>query len=106
MSSQPSASSARTRSTPRFASALSTEGDSPRAIREAIAELDAGLGGTTADLVIAFATHHHGPALEGLGPALRRSTGARVVLGFDHPNYSHMSVMPDQVRQVLARDFA
>ena len=35
-----------------------------------------------------------------------RAPGARVVLGFDHPNYSHMSVMPDQVRQVLARDFA
>lgn len=35
-----------------------------------------------------------------------RAPGARVVLGFDHPNYSHMSVMPETTRQALARDFA
>jgi len=68
-------------SAPRFAGALSVETESPRAIREAIAELEAGLGGATPDLVLAFATHHHGPALEGLGPALARASGARVVAG-------------------------
>ena len=29
-----------------------------------------------------------------------------VVVGFDHPNYGHMAVMPQAVRQALARDFA
>jgi len=76
-----SARSSRTQSAPRFAGALSTEADSPRAIRAAIAELEAGLDGTTPDLVLAFATHHHGPALEDLGPALARASGARVVAG-------------------------
>lgn len=76
-----SARSPRTQSAPRFAGALSIEADSPRAIRTAIAELEAGLDGMTPDLVLAFATHHHGPALEGLGPALARASGARVVAG-------------------------
>src|SRR6185436_12252046 len=49
---------------PRFAGALSTECDSARALGDALAELEAGLAGTTPDLVLAFATHHHGPALE------------------------------------------
>lgn len=35
-----------------------------------------------------------------------RKDGACVVLGFTHPNYGHMSVMPDAVRQALAGDFA
>lgn len=35
-----------------------------------------------------------------------RKDGARVVLGFTHPNYGHMSVMPDATRQALAGDFA
>lgn len=29
-----------------------------------------------------------------------------VVVGFDHPNYGHMAVMPPAVRQALAGDFA
>jgi hypothetical protein len=29
-----------------------------------------------------------------------------VVVGFDHPNYGHMAVMPRAVRETLARDFA
>jgi hypothetical protein len=35
-----------------------------------------------------------------------RSDAGDVVVGFDHPNYGHMSVMPPAVRQALARDFA
>lgn len=29
-----------------------------------------------------------------------------VVVGFDHPNYGHMAVMPQAVRETLAQDFA
>jgi len=29
-----------------------------------------------------------------------------VVVGFDHPNYGHMAVMPAAVREALAQDFA
>ncbi len=30
---------------------------------------------------------------------------ARIVVGFDHPAYAHMTVMPEEVRAALARDF-
>ena len=30
---------------------------------------------------------------------------ARVIIGFDHPNYAHMAVMPEPVRAALAEDF-
>ncbi len=35
-----------------------------------------------------------------------RSGTAQVLVGFDHPNYSHMAVMSPAVRQALAADFA
>jgi hypothetical protein len=35
-----------------------------------------------------------------------REAGAQVVVGFDHPNYAHMAVMPEPVRQALMRDLA
>ena len=34
-----------------------------------------------------------------------KTPGARVVAGFDHPNYGHMAVMPEPVRAALAEDF-
>jgi Protein of unknown function (DUF3501) len=34
-----------------------------------------------------------------------RQTGAQVVLGFKHPHYAHMSVMPEATRAALAGDF-
>jgi Protein of unknown function (DUF3501) len=34
-----------------------------------------------------------------------KATGTRVVVGFDHPNYAHMAVMPEAVRATLAEDF-
>ncbi len=34
-----------------------------------------------------------------------KQASARVVIGFDHPAYAHMTVMPDEVRAALARDF-
>lgn len=34
-----------------------------------------------------------------------RAPGAEVVLGFAHPRYGHMTVLPDNVRMELASDF-
>ena len=34
-----------------------------------------------------------------------RQPGGRVLVGFDHPNYGHMAVMPEPVRAALAEDF-
>jgi hypothetical protein len=34
-----------------------------------------------------------------------RSGQGEVVVGFDHPNYGHMAVLPPEVRAALARDF-
>jgi hypothetical protein len=34
-----------------------------------------------------------------------RGGGGDVIVGFDHPNYGHMAVMPPAVRQALAQDF-
>jgi Protein of unknown function (DUF3501) len=34
-----------------------------------------------------------------------RKPGTQVIVGFDHPEYSHMAVMPEAVRQALAEDF-
>ncbi|MBS0541134.1 MAG: DUF3501 family protein [Proteobacteria bacterium] len=35
-----------------------------------------------------------------------KSGKGEVVVGFDHPNYGHMAVMSDAVRQALSADFA
>jgi hypothetical protein len=34
-----------------------------------------------------------------------RNAGERIIVGFDHPAYAHMSVMPELVREALAGDF-
>lgn len=34
-----------------------------------------------------------------------RKAGSRIVLGFRHPQYSHMAVLPEAVRAALAKDF-
>lgn len=34
-----------------------------------------------------------------------RQPGTQVIVGFDHPEYAHMAVMPEPVRQALAEDF-
>ncbi len=44
-----------------------------------------------------------------LSPAQKanfRAPGARVLCGIDHPNYGHISVIPDAVRAALAEDLA
>ena len=33
-----------------------------------------------------------------------RSPGAQILLGFDHPNYGHIALVPDAVRSALAAD--
>ncbi|MBI1245673.1 MAG: DUF3501 family protein [Alphaproteobacteria bacterium] len=35
-----------------------------------------------------------------------RTPGTRVMLGFDHPNYGHLAVLPETVRGALSADFA
>jgi hypothetical protein len=35
-----------------------------------------------------------------------RDSAAQVLLGFDHPNYGHLALMPDSVRAALREDFA
>jgi len=34
-----------------------------------------------------------------------RTAGTQVVLGFSHPQYAHMAIVPDNVRAALATDF-
>ncbi len=64
-----------------FASALSTQPDSKAAIREVEGQLGAAFPGASPDLLAVFVSHHHGPAIETLGPVLSRALGARVVIG-------------------------
>jgi len=66
---------------PRFASALSTEPDSALAEEQVVGRLCADLAGARPDLLAAFVSHHHGGAIEALGPRLAEATGARIVLG-------------------------
>jgi len=46
----------------------------------------------------------HFPFTDAQVAAFRRPE-AKVAVGFDHPNYGHLSVMPEAVRQALAEDF-
>jgi Protein of unknown function (DUF3501) len=34
-----------------------------------------------------------------------KAEGARVILAVEHPNYTHMTVLPDETRKALAADF-
>lgn len=65
----------------RFASSLRTETDSDAAVRGAIEDIRSGLANAAPDLVLAFVSHHHGAAIEELGPRIARETRARVLLG-------------------------
>ncbi len=66
---------------PHFASALSTAADSAVAEREVTERLIEDLGGRAPDLVVVFVTHHHGAALEELGPRLAERLATDVVVG-------------------------
>jgi hypothetical protein len=37
--------------------------------------------------------------------ALFREPNRQVILGFSHPEYSHMAVFPESARAALAKDF-
>lgn len=66
---------------PLFASSLSTHADAEEAIRDTAAAIERGLEGRTPDLLVCFASHHHGAALEDLGGRLQAATGATHVFG-------------------------
>lgn len=70
-----------TATTPRFASALSVDAHSDKAEQHCIDELAAALGGQRPDLLVVFVSHHHGAAIEQLGPRLAKALHARVVIG-------------------------
>lgn len=65
----------------RFASALSTLASSAAAEDQVLTRLSEGLGGRAPDLLVAFVSHHHGSAIEELGPRLAARSGARHVIG-------------------------
>jgi small ligand-binding sensory domain FIST len=70
-----------TMSTLRFASAISTSAASPTAFREVVDAIQAGLGGQRPDLAAVFVSHHHGAAIEDLGPRLAKALNAKVLIG-------------------------
>ncbi len=66
---------------PRFASALSTRSVHRDAFREVTEKVEQGLDGARPDLVAAFVSHHHGDAIEDLGPRLAEALEADVLIG-------------------------
>jgi small ligand-binding sensory domain FIST len=66
---------------PRFASSLSRLTDANDAVTAIAAEIGPALGDAKPDLVACFVSHHHGPAIEELGPRLARALHAKVLIG-------------------------
>lgn len=66
---------------PRFASALSTDPQAAVAEERCLASLEAQLDGAAPDLLVAFASHHHGDVLDGWPARLRAALGARHLVG-------------------------
>jgi len=77
---------------------LSVAGDTIRAVAETDVER------TKADGKTSSVHFVHFPFTDAQVAAFRKP-GAQVIVGFDHPEYSHMAVMPEPVRQALAEDF-
>jgi hypothetical protein len=65
---------------------------------------EADIDRTTADGKASAVQFIHFPFTAGQIEKLR-AAGAEVVIGFDHPEYSHMAVMTEAVRAALAEDF-
>jgi small ligand-binding sensory domain FIST len=63
-----------------FASALSTATDAGVALDETVAAVQTALGGPP-DLVFAFYSHHHGPAIDTIPATLKRRLGTGALLG-------------------------
>lgn len=68
-------------SAPRFASALSIAPTAEVAFGEVVESLKSALGGERPDLVAAFVSHHHGSAIEDLGPRLAKELAAGTLIG-------------------------
>jgi small ligand-binding sensory domain FIST len=68
-------------SQPRFASSLSRLTDAEGAVAAIASEVRTALGELRPDLVACFVSHHHGPAIEELGPRLARELHAKVLIG-------------------------
>jgi hypothetical protein len=77
---------------------LSVGGDTVRAVAETDVER------TKADGKTSSVHFVHFPFTDTQVAAFRKP-GTQVIVGFDHPEYSHMAVMPEPVRQALAEDF-
>ena len=69
---------------------------------KAVAEADQDR--TTAEGKASSVQFVHFPCTAAQIAAFRRP-GTEVVLGFTHPSYGHMAVMPEPVREELAKDF-
>ena len=66
---------------------------------------EADLDRTTADGKASSVQFIHFPFTEEQ-TALFRAPGAQVLIGFSHPAYGHLAVMPDNTRQALSQDFS
>ncbi len=66
---------------PRFAAAISTDTECELALEKTLDSLRSDMAGVSVDLACVFVTHHHGAALEDLGPRLSKALGARVLVG-------------------------
>ncbi len=60
---------------------------------------------TTADGKASSVQFIHFPLSEEQAAKLK-TPGTRVIVGFSHPNYSHMAVVPEAMREALAGDLA
>lgn len=65
----------------RFVSAASTAGHTAEALDAVVAEIRQGLGGAVPDLVLVFATPHHGLEAEGIGHRLRAAFPGATLVG-------------------------
>jgi hypothetical protein len=77
---------------------LSVGGETVRAVAETDVERTKADGKTSSVHFVRF-------PFTDVQVAAFRKPGTQVIVGFDHPEYSHMAVMPEAVRQALAEDF-
>jgi len=77
---------------------LSVGGETVRAVAETDVERTKADGKTSSVHFVRF-------PFTDVQVAAFRKQGGQVIVGFDHPEYSHMAVMPEAVRQALAEDF-
>ena len=71
---------------------------------EVVGRPEADVDRSTADGKASSVQFVHFPFTDAQVEAFRRP-GTEVVIGFTHPQYAHMTVMPEETRQALAADF-